>query len=679
MPQIPDHIVSDHIALLFQPLDLGFVQIANRFVMGSMHTGLEDDIKGNHRLAAFYAERAEAGVGLIITGGISPTPEGVVKSGAAIFNTSRQVGWHRVITEAVHQVSGKIVMQILHAGRYSYQQDPVAPSAIASEINPHFPHALTDMQIRQLVTDYAHCARLAREAGYDGVEIMGSEGYLINQFLSPVTNQRNDHWGGDLVRRQHFALAVVKAIRQAVGSDFIVIFRVSLLDLIPDSSTPQQALELAKNLPSVGVNLINTGIGWHESRVPTIASSVPDAAFRWITRQVRQQLSVPIIASNRINDPELAASLLSEGDADMVSMARPLLADSQIVSKLRKNQAKSINICIACNQACLDHAFQGKITSCLVNPRACHESIMPIIPVQQSKSLAVVGAGPAGMAFALQAAMRGHRIHLFEANDQLGGQFRLACQIPGKQQFRRTIDYFEHQLQHFGVTIEYNNRVGIQQLREFDEIVIATGVIAQIPTFDGIDHPSVLTYQQVLSQHPPIGKRVAIIGAGGIGFDIAEYLSLPPVSVHPIADFNQQWGISQDLQQPGGLVHPVLRQPHRKIWLLQRSKGKLGKNLGKTTGWIHRATLSAHQVQMWDQVIYQKIDDKGLHILHRQQPKLLRVDNIILCSGQLSYQPLQQALNSSSLKYHVIGGAADCRKLDAERAIAEATQLALQI
>ncbi len=674
MPQ-----ATDNIDLLFQPIDLGFTQIANRFVMGSMHTGLEEAHDGNQRLAAFYAERAEAGVGLIITGGISPTPQGVVKQGAAVFNAPQQIGWHQVITDAVHLASGKIVMQILHAGRYSYQHHPVAPSAIATKINPHVPLALTDKQIRHLITDYARCAQLAQQAGYDGVEIMGSEGYLINQFLSPVTNQRHDHWGGDALRRQHFALAVVQAIRATVGPDFIVIFRLSLLDLIPGSSSAQQALDLAKQLPSAGIDLMNTGIGWHESRVPTIASSVPDAAFRWITKHFRQHVSVPIIASNRINDPALAASLLAEGDADMIAMARPFLADSQIVRKIKKRQTNRINICIACNQACLDHAFQGKTTTCLVNPRACHETQLPIIPAVTPKRLAVVGAGPAGMAFALQAAIRRHEVTLFEASDKLGGQFKLACQIPGKQQFNRTIAYFKQQLQYYGVKLVYNSQVDVEQLRHFDEVIIATGVVAQIPAIEGIDHPSVLTYYQVLSQHPPIGQRVAIIGAGGIGFDIANYLCPPPSNGSILTDFNQQWGISHDLHQPGGLQSPAPRRVNREIWLLQRRQGKLGKDLGKTTGWIHRATLSAHQVTMWDQVSYQKIDDHGLHILHRQQPKLLPVDHIILCSGQLSYHPLQQTLQTSGLKYHVIGGAANSHKLDAERAIAEGTKLALQI
>lgn len=668
--------MTDHYPHLFAPLDLGFTQLKNRFLMGSMHTGLEEHPDGAARLAAFYAERAREGVALIVTGGVSPNAQGVVAQGGAMLTAESQCRWHREVTEAVHAQGGKIALQILHAGRYSFQRDLVAPSALQAPINPYTPQALSESAIRQTIADFARCASLARQAGYDGVEIMGSEGYLINQFLVAHTNQRDDGWGGDVVRRQRFAREVTQAVRAAAGDDFIVIFRLSMIDLINNGSTLDETLALATALEQDGVTLFNSGIGWHESRVPTIATRVPRAAFAWVTQRLRARVNIPVIATNRINHPQVAETLLRDGVADMVSMARPFLADAAFVSKAQAGQAEAINTCIACNQACLDQIFAGKVTSCLVNPRACHETLMPVTRSAMPKALAVIGAGPAGMAFALQAAQRGHQVTLYEADAQIGGQFNIARQIPGKEEFSETLRYFRHQLAAAGVTIHLNHRVTAGELDAATDVIIATGIAPRQLTIPGIDHPSVLSYLEVLREKKPVGKRVAIIGAGGIGFDTAEYLLHQPGQPE---DFYQRWGIDRSLQTRGGLVRPQPQPADRQIWLLQRKSGKPGAGLAKTTGWIHRASLQAHGVQMWGDVEYVRIDDAGLHLRHQGEALTLAVDNIVVCAGQEPLRTLADELAARGKAVRLIGGADVAQELDARRAIAQATELALRI
>lgn len=665
---------------LFSPLDLGFTQLKNRVLMGSMHTGLEEHSDGPRRLAAFYAERAAAGVALIVTGGIAPSPEGVVMAGASVLNHREQLENHRQVTQAVHQAGGKIALQILHAGRYSYQPSLVAPSPLQAPINPFKPLELQPEAILTLIGDFARCAALAKEAGYDGVEIMGSEGYLINQFLAARTNQRNDEWGGDEIRRMRFATEIVRAVREAVGHDFIIIFRLSMLDLVEQGNTLPQTVLLAKAIESAGATLINTGIGWHEARIPTIATSVPRAAFGWVTKQLRQHLRIPLITTNRINHPAVAQALLDEGCADMISMARPFLADAQWVEKAQSERSHEINTCIGCNQACLDQIFAGRITSCLVNPRACHETEMPVYPAQRIKRLAVVGAGPAGLAFAVNAAARGHQVTLFDRATEVGGQFNLARQIPGKEEFSETLRYYRAQLALTGVSLRLNESATVSLLADFDEVVLATGVTPRWPAIPGIDHSSVLSYLEVLRDKKPVGKRVALIGAGGIGFDTAEYLSQHGVSASmDVAAFCREWGIDQTLQQPGGLVPPVSPESERLIWLLQRKPGKPGAGLGKTTGWIHRASLQMRAVKMWGGVQYLQIDDRGLHILRDGEPVLLEVDNVVICAGQEPERELEEALRVAGKPVHIIGGADVALELDARRAIAQGTKLALAI
>lgn len=665
---------------LFDPLDLGFTQLKNRVLMGSMHTGLEERPDGAERLAAFYAERAAGGVALIVTGGIAPSPEGVVVAGGSVLNAETELAHHRQITEAVHRHDGKIAMQILHAGRYSYQPSLVAPSPIQAPINPFTPQALTHQAILQLIADFARCAALAQQAGYDGVEIMGSEGYLINQFLTARTNQRNDEWGGDFPRRMRFALRVLQAVRQAVGPEFIIIYRLSMLDLVPDGNTLEETIQLAQAIEAAGATLINTGIGWHEARIPTIATSVPRAAFGWVTRTLRQHLTLPLIATNRINQPEVAQQLLDEGCADMISMARPFLADAAFVSKAQANRAAEINTCIACNQACLDQIFAGKVTSCLVNPRACHETLLPVTPAAQRKKLAVVGAGPAGMAFAVNAAMRGHQVTLFDAAGEIGGQFNVARQIPGKAEFNETLRYYRTQLARYEVDLRLNCRVAADMLGDFDEIVLATGIVPRTPDIAGITHRKVLSYLDVLRDKKPVGQRVAIIGAGGIGFDTASYLSHSNRDDSlDIAAFCQQWGIDQSLQRRGGLAQPQSPTSPRQIWLLQRKAGKPGAGLGKTTGWIHRSSLQARGVEMWGNVQYLRVDDDGLHILRGGSPITLPVDNVIICAGQEPNRALAAALAPLGTPLHIIGGADVALELDARRAIKQGTALALTL
>lgn len=665
---------------LFSPLDLGFTRLKNRFLMGSMHTGLEEHPAGAERLAAFYAERARAGVALIVTGGIAPSPEGATRSGGAVLNDESQLAHHRPVTEAVHQAGGKIALQILHAGRYSFQPELVAPSAVQAPINPFTPRELSHDEIVALIASYARCARLAQQAGYDGVEIMASEGYLINQFLVVHTNQRCDAWGGDDARRRRFALEILTAIRAAVGEEFIIIFRLSMLDLVEQGSSLEQIVTLAKAVEQAGATLINTGIGWHEARIPTIATSVPRAAFTWVTKTLKQHVSIPLITTNRINHPAVAQAVLDDGCADMVSMARPFLADAEFVLKAQQGRSDEINTCIGCNQACLDQIFVGKITSCLVNPRACHETDMPVAPAARPKTLAVVGAGPAGLAFAVNAAARGHRVTLFDARPEIGGQFNIARQIPGKEEFSETLRYYRRQLELHNVALRLSTQATAADLAGFDEVVLATGIVPRTPDIPGIGHPSVLSYLQVIRDKAAVGQRVAIIGAGGIGFDVAEYLVQPAADApQSVEAFCAEWGIDRSLQQPGGLARPVHPHPARQLWLLQRKAGKPGAGLGKTTGWIHRASLQKHGVQMWGGVEYQRIDDDGLHILRDGVAEVLAVDNVIVCAGQEPNRALAAALQAQGSLFHIIGGADVAQELDARRAIGQGTALALGI
>ncbi|EMU1129583.1 TPA: FAD-dependent oxidoreductase [Citrobacter koseri] len=667
---------------LFAPLDLGFTRLKNRVLMGSMHTGLEEYPDGAERLAAFYAERARHGVALIVTGGIAPALSGVGMEGGATLNDASQLPHHRVITDAVHEEGGKIALQILHTGRYSYQPHLVAPSAIQAPINRFTPHELTHDEILQLIDDFARCAQLAREAGYDGVEVMGSEGYLINEFLTVRTNQRDDEWGGDYARRMRFAVEVVRAVRQRVGSDFIIIYRLSMLDLVENGGTFDETVQLAQAIESAGATLINTGIGWHEARIPTIATPVPRGAFSWVTRKLKGHVTVPLVTTNRINDPQVADDILARGDADMVSMARPFLADAELLSKAQSGRADEINTCIGCNQACLDQIFVGKVTSCLVNPRACHETKMPIVPAEHKKSLAVVGAGPAGLAFAINAAARGHDVTLFDALAEIGGQFNIAKQIPGKEEFYETLRYYRRMIEVTGVTLKLNRFVTADDLQPFDEAILACGIEPRKPSIEGIDHPKVLTYLEVLRDKTPVGKRVAIIGCGGIGFDTAMYLSQPgDPSSQSIAEFCVEWGIDTSLQQPGGLrpEGPHLSRSPRQIVMLQRKASKPGQGLGKTTGWIHRATLLSRGVKMIPAVSYQKIDDDGLHVLINGEPQLLNVDHVVICAGQEPRRELAEPLRASGKTVHLIGGCDVAMELDARRAIAQGTKLALAI
>ncbi|MBW5836783.1 oxidoreductase [Yersinia enterocolitica] len=667
---------------LLAPLDLGFTTLKNRVLMGSMHTGLEELPDGPQRLAAFYAERAAGGVGLIVTGGIAPNKKGVVYQGASVLNDATQVPHHQIVTDAVHRAGGKIALQILHAGRYSYQKQPVAPSALQAPINPFAPQELSHDEVLQAIADFAHCAQLARLAGYDGVEVMGSEGYLINQFLTARTNQRNDEWGGDFTRRMRFAVEIVRAVRAATGPDFILIYRLSMLDLVEDGSSWDEIELLARAVEQAGATLINTGIGWHEARIPTIATMVPRAGFSWVTRKLMGKVNIPLITTNRINDPSVAEQVLTDGCADMVSMARPFLADAAFVQKAAQDRADEINTCIGCNQACLDQIFDGKLTSCLVNPRACRETEMPVLPTEAPKRLAVVGSGPAGLAFAVTAASRGHQVTLFDAATDIGGQFNIAKQIPGKEEFYETLRYFRRQLVLHGVIQQLNTPVQPEQLADFDEVILACGIRPRLPAIKGIEHPKVLTYLDVLRDKKPVGKRVAIIGAGGIGFDTAEYLSQSGDSSSlDSRAFSQEWGIDQDLAQRGGLspvggkVHPSPRQ----IFLLQRKTSKVGEGLGKTTGWIHRTSLAMRGVKMLNSVSYESIDDEGLHIIRAEQASCLPVDTIIICAGQEPRRELHQPLLEMGKTVHLIGGADIAAELDARRAIDQGTRLALTI
>jgi 2,4-dienoyl-CoA reductase (NADPH2) len=666
---------------LLSPLDLGFTQLKNRVLMGSMHTGLEESIDGHYRMAAFFAERAKGGVGLIVTGGIGPNTEGGTHSACKNLQCQQDINDHQFITDAVHQNDGKICLQILHTGRYAYSPNLVAPSAIKAPINPFIPKALTEGEICKQIDDYVSTAVNAQKAGYDGVEIMGSEGYFLNQFIAARTNKRDDQWGGSYENRIRLPIEVVRQIREAVGENFIIIFRLSMLDLVEGGSSAEEVIQLGKAVEKAGATIISTGIGWHEAKIPTIATKVPRAAFTWVTAKFRQEFSVPVVASNRINTPEIAEHVLASGDADIVSMARPFLADADFVIKAKGGRADEINTCIACNQACLDHVFQGQIASCLVNPRACHETELIIEPTQQVKTIAVIGAGPAGLAAATTAASRGHKIALFDSASEIGGQFNIAKQIPGKEEFHETLRYFKKQIELHNICLNLDTKVSVDQLNnsDFDEVIVATGITPRMPQINGIDHPSVLSYIDVILNKKPLGNRVAIIGAGGIGFDIAEYISHSDQSSSlKIEEFMDEWGIDMSLRARGGIegCNPKVQPSPREIYLLQRKTSKIGSGLGKTTGWIHRAGLAKKQVKMINGCHYERIDDQGLHMRINDQLEILAVDNIVICAGQ---DPLTEITNGLKLPFHLIGGADSAKELDAKTAIAQGTKVAASL
>ena len=666
---------------LLEPLDLGFTTLRNRTLMGSMHLGLEEEKGGFDKLAAFYAERAKGGVGLIVTGGISPNISGWVAPFAGRMTSKRHAKKHKVITDAVHAEGGKICMQILHSGRYGYHPLAVSASSVKSPITPFKPRALSSSGIKSTIKDYANCAGLAQKAGYDGVEIMGSEGYLINQFFCERTNQRDDEWGGSLENRARLAIEVVRSVREKVGAEFIIIYRLSMLDLVEGGAQWDEVVYLAKEIEKAGATLINTGIGWHEARVPTISTSVPRAAFTWITKRMKAEVSLPLVTTNRINTPEVAESVLADGHADMVSMARPFLADAHFVAKAMQNESDLINTCIACNQACLDHAFEQKRASCLVNPQACYETELTFSPTSNKKKLAVIGAGPAGLSFAMYAADRGHDVHLFDQASEIGGQFNYAKQIPGKEEFYETLRYFKHQLARANVTIHLNTLANTETLKDgsFDEVILATGIKPRSLTIEGHDHPKVLGYLDVLRDHVEVGQRVAVIGAGGIGFDVAEYLVEEADLAENRDKWLAHWGIDKSYAAGGALKEKELTPTTREVFLLQRKNTKVGKGLGKTTGWIHRQSLKLHNVQMINGVSYEKIDDKGLHVVINDKPKLLEVDNVIVCAGQEPYTPLKAPLEEAGFKVHIIGGADVAAELDAKRAIRQGAELAAKI
>ncbi|WP_110950593.1 NADPH-dependent 2,4-dienoyl-CoA reductase [Pseudomonas bohemica] len=675
-----------HYPHLLSPLDLGFTTLRNRTLMGSMHTGLEEKPGGFERMAVYFAERARGGVGLMVTGGIAPNVEGGVYSGAAKLNTAEEADNHRVVTRAVHEAGGKICMQILHAGRYAYSPKQVAPSAIQAPINPFKPRELDEEGIEKQIQDFVTCATLARTAEYDGVEIMGSEGYFINQFLVAHTNHRTDRWGGSYENRMRLPVEIVRRVREAVGPNFIIIYRLSMLDLIEGGSTWEEVVQLAKAIEQAGATLINTGIGWHEARIPTIATKVPRAAFAKVTAKMRGSVSIPLITTNRINTPGVAEQVLAEGDADMVSMARPFLADPDFVNKAAAGRGDEINTCIACNQACLDHTFGGKLTSCLVNPRACHETELNYLPVTQVKKVAVIGAGPAGLAAATVAAERGHEVTLFDSASEIGGQFNIAKRIPGKEEFFETLRYFGRKLQTTGVDVRLNTRVAVDDLvgKGYDEVILATGIAPRIPAIPGVDNAKVLSYLDVILERKPVGRSVAVIGAGGIGFDVSEFLVHQGVATSLDRDaFWDEWGIDGALQARGGVagVKPHPHAPARQVFLLQRKTSKVGDGLGKTTGWIHRTGLKNKQVQMLNSVEYLKIDDAGLHIRIGAdgEEKLLPVDNVVICAGQDPLRELYDGLQAAGQSVHLIGGADVAAELDAKRAIDQGSRLAAQM
>lgn len=664
---------------LLAPLDLGFTQLKNRVLMGSMHTGLEETANGFEKMAAYFAERARGGVGLIVTGGIAPNRAGWVSPFSARLTTDAAARKHRIVTDAVHAEGGKICMQILHAGRYGYHPLAVAPSGLKSPISPFKPWTLSGRGVERTIRDFVNCAELAQEAGYDGVEVMGSEGYLINQFIVSKTNKRKDQWGGEFKNRIRFPIEIVRRIRERVGPNFIIIYRLSMLDLVEDGSSWDEVEYLAHEIEAAGATLINTGIGWHEARVPTIATMVPRGGFAWVTKRLMGKVGIPLITTNRINTPELGEQILADGCADMVSMARPFLADPEFVKKASENRAAEINTCIGCNQACLDQIFNRQTASCLVNPRACRETELKYPPATRRKKIGVVGAGPAGLAFSSIAAERGHEVHLFEASGEIGGQFNLAKQIPGKEEFYETLRYFRKQLDVHGVQLHLNTFASAELLRTqgFDEIIVATGVSPRVLSIEGIQHPKVLSYLEVLRDKKPVGHSVAIIGAGGIGFDVAEYLVHQGESPSTnVGTFMQEWGVDMAYGNRGAITKPKPEAAAREIYLLQRSKGKPGDRLAKTTGWIHRAALRMKKVQMLSEVTYKRVDDEGLHLEIEGKPQVLKVDHVIICAGQEPMRELFEPLKAAGIPVHLIGGAYEARELDAKRAIEQAAKLA---
>lgn len=665
---------------LLQPLDLGFTTLKNRTLMGSMHTGLEEAKGGFQRLAAFYAERAKGDVGIIITGGVAPNWEGWVKPFAARMTKNSHVKEHQIVTKAVHDAGGKIAMQILHTGRYAYHPLSVAPSRIPSPITPFGPREMTVWDIKRTIKDYTNAAKLAQKAGYDGVEIMGSEGYLINQFIVKHTNHRTDEWGGSYENRIKLPIEIVQKTRAAVGENFIIIYRLSMIDLIEDGSTWEEVVQLAKAIEAAGATIINTGIGWHEARIPTIATQVPRAAFSWVTKKLKSEISIPLCTSNRINDPQVAEDIISEGHADMVSMARPFLADAYFVSKAAAGKADEINTCIACNQACLDHTFSNKIASCLVNPRACFETDLNYLPVTQAKKLAVVGSGPAGMEFATTAARRGHDVTLFDSASEIGGQFNLAKTIPGKEEFHQTIRYFKKQIELTGVKLVLNKRVSAEDLKSFDEVILATGIVPRAINIEGANLQKVVSYVDIIKGNHVAGKRVAVIGAGGIGFDVSEYLSTEdPKHMPSVQEWLREWGIDPNNEVRGGIegIRPEIPASPREIVMFQRTEGKVGAKLGKTTGWIHRTNLKKKKVRMVDGVEYLKIDEEGLHYRDKDQTiRIFPCDTVVICAGQHSQKELENPVLAINKPVHLIGGASVAAELDAKRAINQAARLA---
>lgn len=669
---------------LLSPLDLGFTTLKNRVLMGSMHTNLEEVKGGLARAAVFYAERAKGQVGLIVTGGIAPNYEGSVSPIASKMTTKEEADQHKQITKAVHNEGGKICMQILHSGRYAYHNKAVAPSEVRSPISPFKPRALSSDEVWQTIDDYANCAALAQYAGYDGVEIMGSEGYLINQFIVSRTNHRTDEWGGSYENRIKFPIEIVKKVRERVGQNFIIIYRLSMLDLVEGGSTWEEVVHLAKAIEKAGATIINTGIGWHEARVPTIATPIPKGGFAWVTKRMMGEVNIPLITTNRINMPDVAEDILQEGCADMVSMARPFLADGDLVLKAMEDRADEINTCIGCNQACLDHSFQMKISSCIVNPRACHETILNYEPAEELKRIAVVGAGPAGLAAATLLAERGHDVHLFEAAKEIGGQFNMAKVIPGKEEYQHTIRYYAAMIEKHDVQLHLNHRVTADELIEdnYDDIILATGVTPRKISFAGANHENVLSYADVLYKQMPVGKRVAVVGAGGIGFDVAEFLAHNKNHESPSLNteaYMQEWGVDMAYKTGGALTQPKPIPSPREIFLLKRSGGKHGKDLGKTTGWIHRASLQMKGVQNISNCTYVQYDGTHFHLEVNGEPKSLEVDNIVICAGQEPLRDLYDALIEAEQTVHLIGGALKSEKLDAKVAIKQASELAAKL
>ena len=662
---------------LLEPLDLGFTQLRNRVLMGSMHTGLEENKEGLHKLAAFYEERAKGGVGLIVTGGFSPNLRGRLTPFSAEFSKVKHAKAHQVVTEAVHKHGGKIALQLLHAGRYAMHPFAQSASGIKAPIAKFAPSEMSPRQIKKTIGAFANSAELAQVAGYDGIEIMGSEGYLINQFICKRTNMRYDEWGGSYEKRMRFPLEIVKSIREAVGKDFIIIFRLSMLDLVEQGSTFEDVVLLAQKLEEAGVTIINTGIGWHEARVPTIATQVPRGAFSWVTEKVKPYVSIPVVTCNRINTPEEAERILSSGQADMVSMARPFLADPDFVNKAAQDQAQFINTCIGCNQACLDNVFKGKRASCLVNPRACYETEIVVQPAEATKTIAVVGAGPAGLACATTLAQRGHNVDLLEKNDRIGGQFRLAMQIPGKEEFRETIRYFANQIDASGVNLKLDTEATFEMLLKYDEVVMAAGVEPRKLNIEGIDQENVVDYQTLIREKTPVGEKVAIVGAGGIGIDVATMLTEP--TSHSLDDWLHEWGIDKNMEHPGGLYPYPDSFSDKTVWVMQRKAGRVGKGPGKTTGWIHKRTLEKRGVNLLGGVSYNKIDDQGLHISVGKKDQVLDADSVIVCAGQVSVRPFEDMWQEFGGKLHVIGGADYAGELDAVRAIRQGVELAIKL